>query len=70
MKEEKRNILPTEKMERYLNYCIGKRSSTFCDHCEEIVDITITPYFYDEEENDVYFASLCPVCGSLIITKE
>ena len=70
MDKEKRSILPPEKMERYLNYCNGKRSSTFCDHCEKIVNITITPYFYDEEENDVYFASLCPVCGGLIITKE
>lgn len=24
----------------------------------------------DEDENDVYFASLCPECGDLIITKE
>ena len=70
MKEEKRSILSPEKMKRYLNYCNGKMSSTFCDHCEELVDITIIPYFYDEQENDVYFASLCPLCGGLIITKE
>jgi predicted RNA-binding Zn-ribbon protein involved in translation (DUF1610 family) len=35
-----------------------------------MVEISLTPYYYDEEENDVYFASLCPECGELIITKE
>ena len=62
-------IIPEDKMKTYLNYCKNNSVTVACS-CGEIVDVTITPYYYDEEENDVYFASLCPKCGELIIIKE
>lgn len=62
-------ILPKDKMKVYLEFCKDKKSTVMCD-CGEIVEVSLTPYYYDEEENDVYFASLCPKCGALIITKE
>lgn len=61
--------IPKEKMKQYMKWCQGVTSSVICD-CGKIVEVKLTPYFYDEEENDVYFASLCPKCGELIITKE
>ena len=65
-------ILPEEKMQSYLKYCKEKsyKSSVICDKCQKIVEVEETPYYYDKDENDVYFASLCPNCGKLIITKE
>lgn len=67
----KRIIIPEEKMTHYIKYCNTKKESTvFCDICKKIVEIKQYPYFYDAEENDVYFASVCPECGEFIITKE
>jgi hypothetical protein len=62
-------FIPEDKMKRYMEWCKGKTSTVLCD-CGKLVEITLTPYCYDEKENDVYFASLCPKCGELIITKE
>ena len=65
----KQVVVPTEKMKQYMKWCQGKTSTMICD-CGKIVEVKLTPYYYDKEENDVYFASLCPECGELIITKE
>ncbi len=62
-------VVPKEKMKRYMKWCQGKTSTVACD-CGHIVEVKLTPYYYDEENNDVYFASLCPKCEELIITKE
>lgn len=62
-------VISEDKMRRYLAYCKDKTSSVLCE-CGKTVTISFTPYFYDEKDNDVYFASLCPNCGKLIITKE
>ena len=62
-------IIPEDKMAKYIEWCKAAKSTVFCD-CGEIVEVTLTPYFYDEENNDVYFASICPKYGKLIITKE
>ena len=62
-------VIPEDKMKRYLLWCKGKKSTVACD-CGNVVEIELTPYFYDKEENDVYFAAVCPKCGELIITKE
>ncbi len=61
-------VIPEDKMKRYLGWCKDKTSTVFCGG--KIVKVTLTPYYYDEENNDVYFASLCPECGELIIIKE
>jgi hypothetical protein len=68
----KRIIIPEEKMPHYIKYCNSKEkeSTVFCDICKKIVGIKQYPNFYDAEENDVYFASVCPECGEFIITKE
>ena len=65
-------IIPEDKMKQYIKYCRNKKQKTtvFCDNCMKTVDVDITPYFYDEDNNDVYFASICPICGKLMITKE
>lgn len=65
----KAKVIPEDKMKRYLAWCKGKASTVICD-CGKIVEVSLTPYYYDEDENDVYFSSLCPECGELIITKE
>jgi hypothetical protein len=65
----KQVVIPTEKMKQYMKWCQYKTSTVACD-CGKIVEVKLIPYYYDEEENDVYFASLCPECGELIITKE
>ena len=65
----KAKVIPEDKMKRYLDWCKDKTSTIFCD-CGKTVNVTFTPYYYDEENNDVYFASLCPECGALIIAKE
>lgn len=62
--------LSEEKMKSYLQYCENKgKVYALCHNCKQAVEVDIHPYYYDEEENDVYFASLCPQCGELIITK-
>jgi len=70
MKAIKQVVIPEDKMKRYMEWCKGKTSTVFCCDCKKLVEITLTPYYYDEENNDVYFVSLCPECGELIITKE
>ena len=65
----KQVVVPKETMKRYMKWCQGKTSTVACD-CGKIVEVKLTPYYYDKEENDVYFASLCPECGELIIVKE
>ena len=62
-------VLSKEKMKTYMEYCRDNTSTVFCD-CGNIVEVKLTPYFYDEKEFDVYFAALCPKCGELIIVKE
>jgi len=65
-------ILPESKMQAYIKYCNEKSpGNIFCDKCNKVVTIEHQyPYFYDKDENDVYFASICPECGELFITKE
>ena len=62
-------IIPEEKIKSYLKYSKDKTISVICS-CGKIVEVPFVPYYYDEENNDVYFTSLCPECGELIITKE
>lgn len=63
-------IIPEDKLKRYLEWCEENTSLVQCD-CDNIpVTVKLYPYYYDEENNDVYFASICPNCGKLIITKE
>ena len=72
--EQKENIviLPEKKMEAYIKYCNDKNPfMMLCDTCKCPVEIErMYPYFYDTNENDVYFACVCPKCGELMITKE
>lgn len=71
-------ILPEDKMAKYIKYCQDKQKNQGniptmcgCPNCNKIVkEGPLFPYFYDEENNDVYFASLCPECGGLMISKE
>lgn len=62
-------IIPEKKMRDYLEHFQGKTSQTYCD-CNRLVDVELHPYYYDEENNDVYFASICPYCKTLLIFKE
>ena len=62
-------VIPEEKMKRYLQWCKGRKYKVTCD-CGNVVEVEPTPYFYNEGENNIYFASVCPECGGLIITKE
>lgn len=65
-------ILPEAKMARYIKYCLNKEDETCqCPACNKIVGgVRSFPYYYDDENNDVYFASRCPECGELMISKE
>lgn len=62
-------VIPEKKMQSYLKYCKDNPCTVICG-CGNCVEVNITPYFYDKENCDVYFASICPNCGELIITKE
>ena len=68
----KAQIIPRDKMARYIQFCETKENEPcICGHCGETISGFRTfPYFYDEEENDVYFAEVCPMCGELMISKE
>ena len=63
-------------MASYIKYCQDKQKNNehamcVCPNCDEIVEEEHEyPYFYDDENNEVYFASLCPKCGGLMISKE
>lgn len=70
MKAIEQVVIPEDKMKQYMKWCKGKTSTILCSDCGKVVEVTLTPYYYDDENNDVYFASLCPECGELIITKE
>lgn len=69
-------IIPEEKMARYIQWCQKKNNETerpacCCPECGKIVsEGPLFPYFYDDENNDVYFASVCPECGALMISGE
>lgn len=65
-------IIPKEKMARYIKYCQDEKPQMcVCPDCNKVVNITHEfPYYYDNENNDVYFASICPECGSMLISKE
>ena len=65
--------LPEDKFKRYLEYCLKKnqreqKSPIMCD-CGP-VQADIYPYAYDEDNNNVYFFSICPKCGKILITSE
>jgi len=64
------SIIPEEKMKECIKYCTQHGKSTVICSCGSIVDVEYFPYYYDKENNDVHFASVCPICGALIITKE
>lgn len=65
-------IIPEGKMREYIKYCNDNHpSDMLCDGCGNIVTVERHyPYFYDKDDNDVYFAHVCPKCGELMITKE
>ena len=63
-------IIPEDKLKCYLKWCEENTSLVQCDCNSMPVTVKLYPYYYDEENNDVYFASICPNCGKLIITKE
>lgn len=62
-------VIPERKMKSYIKYCKNHSCTIICD-CGKCVKVNVTPYFYDEDENDIYFAAVCPNCGELMITKE
>ena len=65
-------ILEERKMADYIKYCQEREDDACtCPTCGEWAEgLRLYPYFYDEENNDVYFAARCPHCGELIISKE
>lgn len=70
-------IIPEERMARYIQYCEQQRKKEgtptrcVCPNCNKLVeDGPLYPYFYDKENNDIHFASVCPECGGLMICKE
>ena len=67
----KLSVIPEAKLRRYLQAMKDKpiTSKVLCD-CGKLVNITPVPYAYNEENNDVWFAAICPHCGELILTKE
>lgn len=65
-----KRVIPEDRIAPYLKYCKDNPVTTICSTCEKLVEINLSPYFYDKDENDVYFASVCPNCGDLIIIKE
>lgn len=64
--------LQEEKMVCYINYCLQREDDEcICPNCGKYVTgLRLFPYYYDRENNDVYFASVCPECGKIIISKE
>lgn len=64
--------LQEEKMVCYINYCLQREDDEcICPSCGKYVTgLRLFPYYYDRENNDVYFASVCPECGKIIISKE
>ena len=64
--------LQEEKMVCYINYCLQREDDDcICPNCGKYVTgLRLFPYYYDRENNDVYFASVCPECGKIIISKE
>lgn len=63
-------VIPEKKMIDYIKYCSGKKNHVMCCFCDFRGDVQIVPYYFDETENDVYFASVCPKCGKLMLIKE
>lgn len=63
-------IIPPKKMAEYIKWLENNEECTTICSCGSVVIVKIFPYYYDEENNDVYFASVCPRCGELILTKE
>jgi len=70
-KEVKLSVIPEGKLIRYLQEMKKKPFTTkvLCD-CGKLADITPVPYAFDKENNDIWFAAICPHCGELILTKE
>lgn len=68
------NIVPLseERMASYIAYCLGREDDDCnCPTCgKHVTGLRLFPYYYDRENNDVYFASVCPECGKIIISKE
>lgn len=68
------NIIPLseERMARYIAYCLGREDDDCnCPTCgKHVTGLRLFPYYYDRKDNDVYFASICPECGKIIISKE
>jgi len=71
-----RTVIPIDKMADYIKYCQERNNTAepnlfHCPICNKVVkEGPIYPYFYDSDHNDVWFASICPECGMLIIGKE
>ena len=64
--------LQEERMVCYINYCLRREDDEcHCPTCGKYVTgLRLFPYYYDRKNNDVYFASVCPECGKIIISKE
>ena len=64
--------LPEERMASYIAYCLGREDDDcICPTCgKHVTGLRLFPYYYDRDNNDVYFASVCPECGKIIISKE
>jgi len=64
--------LPEERMVSYIAYCLRREDDDCnCPTCgKHVTGLRYFPYYYDRENNDVYFATVCPKCGKIIISKE
>ncbi len=67
-------VIPEDKLRGYIDFCERKNASggveAFCQTCGKPVRMNIHPYAYDPEDNEVLFASVCPQCGTVILTRE
>lgn len=66
--------IPMKRYEDYLKYSLNKlqkkdKVSFMCD-CGKMVENYLFPYAYDRKNNDVYFATICPLCNKLSLFKE
>lgn len=65
-------ILPEDRMASYIKYCLERDDDECqCPSCDKhVTGLRLFPYFYDKANNDVYFATVCPECNNIIISKE
>lgn len=69
-------IIPEKRMIKYIQYLqkTEEEHKDFISSCptcgQQSKGLREYPYFYDATYNDVYFASVCPHCGEIMISKE